>query len=111
MLHEPPPAPSSSTTRSSSHPARSRCPRCREVAVHTRRFPMTAGDGALAVAPSGSIPADRVVALPRLRGRPIEGIPRDGNGFVPTDPHGRVAGLADVFAAGDVTAFPVKQGG
>jgi sulfide:quinone oxidoreductase len=28
-----------------------------------------------------------------------------------TDPTGRVDGFDDVFAAGDVTAFPVKQGG
>jgi sulfide:quinone oxidoreductase len=82
-----------------------------EVALHTRRFPMMAADGVLTVAPSSSMPADRVVALPRLRGRPIDGVPRDANGFVPTDPHGRVVGLDDVFAAGDGTAFPVKQGG
>jgi sulfide:quinone oxidoreductase len=82
-----------------------------EVALHTRRFPMAAADGTLAVSPGGTLPADRVVALPRLRGRPIDGLPRDGNGFVPTDRHGRIWGVDDVFAAGDVTAFPVKQGG
>jgi sulfide:quinone oxidoreductase len=27
------------------------------------------------------------------------------------DEHGRVTGLDDVYAAGDVTAYPVKQGG
>ncbi len=32
-------------------------------------------------------------------------------GFLPVDEHGRVVGLQDVFAAGDATAFPVKQGG
>ena len=32
-------------------------------------------------------------------------------GFVPVDPHGRVAGLERVYAAGDGTAFPIKQGG
>ncbi|HEY3185705.1 MAG TPA: FAD-dependent oxidoreductase [Gaiellaceae bacterium] len=83
----------------------------RDVALHTRRLPMMASDGALAVSPRGRIRADRVVALPRLRGRPIEGLPRNANGFLPTDRHARVTGVADVFAAGDVTAFPVKQGG
>jgi sulfide:quinone oxidoreductase len=83
----------------------------RDVDLHTRRLPMMASDGALAVAPRGSIRADRVVALPRLRGRPVEGLPRNANGFLPTDRHARVTGVADVFAAGDVTAFPVKQGG
>ena len=32
-------------------------------------------------------------------------------GFIHTDAHGRVPGLDDVFAAGDATTFPVKQGG
>jgi sulfide:quinone oxidoreductase len=32
-------------------------------------------------------------------------------GFVAVDPHGRVLGTHDIFAAGDITAFPVKQGG
>jgi sulfide:quinone oxidoreductase len=83
----------------------------RNIALHTRRLPMMAGEGVLAVSPLGSVRADRVVALPRLRGCPIEGLPRDANGFLPTDLHGRVPGVPDVFAAGDVTAFPVKQGG
>ena len=38
-------------------------------------------------------------------------MPRDATGFVPTDPHGRVPGVHDVYAAGDLTAFPIKQGG
>jgi hypothetical protein len=40
----------------------------------------------------------------------IEGLPMDVDGFLPTDAHGRVAGLSDVYAAGDVTTFPIKQG-
>src|SRR5205823_1169601 len=35
----------------------------------------------------------------------------DWNGFVTTDGHGRVDGRADVFAAGDMADYPVKQGG
>jgi sulfide:quinone oxidoreductase len=42
---------------------------------------------------------------------PVAGLPRDANGFLPTDPSGRVQGLDDVFAAGDATSFPIKQGG
>ena len=38
-------------------------------------------------------------------------MPQHADGFVETDEHGRVRGLADVYAAGDITAFPVKQGG
>ena len=55
--------------------------------------------------------ADRVVALPRLQGPRLGGVPQTTEGFVPIDPHGRVAGLPCVFAAGDITTFPVRQGG
>jgi sulfide:quinone oxidoreductase len=55
--------------------------------------------------------AERIVALPRLRGRAPEGIPADADAFVTVDGHGRVAGVDDVWAAGDVTSFPVKHGG
>jgi sulfide:quinone oxidoreductase len=52
-----------------------------------------------------------VVALPRLYVPPIDGVPQTDEGFVPVDAHCRVAGLSRVWAAGDVTSFPVKQGG
>ena len=67
--------------------------------------------GELRLVPEGSIASDRVVALPRLRGARIDGLPQTVEGFVPVDAHGQVHGLADVFAAGDITSFPVKQGG
>ena len=41
----------------------------------------------------------------------MRGLPRDERGFVPVDGHGRVPGLDGVWAAGDCTAFPIKQGG
>ena len=53
----------------------------------------------------------RSIALPRAAARRIAGLPRDEHGFVPVDAHGRVEGLPDVWAAGDCTAFPIKQGG
>ena len=53
----------------------------------------------------------RVVTLPRLDGPAIDGLPADADGFLVTDVHGRVTGAPDVYAAGDVTAFAVKQGG
>ncbi len=55
--------------------------------------------------------ADAVVSLPRLRGVPVPGLPHDEAGFIPVDGHGLVRGLRDVYAAGDVTTFPVKHGG
>jgi sulfide:quinone oxidoreductase len=54
---------------------------------------------------------DRVVTIPRLSGRPVGGIPAGAGGFVAVDGFGRVAGRPGVFAAGDLTDFPVKQGG
>jgi sulfide:quinone oxidoreductase len=59
----------------------------------------------------GVIPADSVIAVPRLRGPNIVGVPSSWWGFVPTDSLGRVEGLDDVYAAGDITTFPIKQGG
>ena len=53
----------------------------------------------------------RVIALPRAAARGIEGLPHDERGFVPVDAYGRVPGLDGVWAAGDCTTFPIKQGG
>jgi sulfide:quinone oxidoreductase len=65
----------------------------------------------LVLADGTCVPADRVVALPRVEGPAIPGLPRDPAGFLPVDEHGRVAGLEHVYAAGDVTSGPIKQGG
>ena len=51
------------------------------------------------------------MTLPRLVGPGVRGLPYRRDGFIPTDAHGRVIGVADVFAAGDATTFPIKQGG
>jgi sulfide:quinone oxidoreductase len=83
----------------------------REIELVTDRYPVAFAGGRLSLAPEGHLSADRVVALPRLEGPAIAGVPRDVQGFIPTDPSGYVRGLADVFAAGDATAFPIKQGG
>ncbi|MDX6650977.1 MAG: sulfide:quinone oxidoreductase [Solirubrobacteraceae bacterium] len=55
--------------------------------------------------------ADELVALPQLSGPWIRGLPHTHDRFIPTDPHGRVEGLDDVYAAGDCTVGPIKQGG
>jgi sulfide:quinone oxidoreductase len=68
-------------------------------------------DGSLTLADGQAIAADRVVALPELRGRRFTGVPASRSGFVPVDASGRVEGLQDVYAAGDLTTFPIKQGG
>lgn len=72
---------------------------------------MRVDPGELVLEQGAPIPADAVVALPQLLAPEIEGLPADGEGFVPIDEHGRVQGLPGVYAAGDATDFPLKQGG
>ncbi len=55
--------------------------------------------------------ADRIVALPVLDGPRLDGVPSDAHGFIPVGETGRVIGLDDVYAAGDATNQPIKQGG
>jgi sulfide:quinone oxidoreductase len=83
----------------------------RRIELVTDRYPITFEAGQLSFAPEGHLDADHVVALPRLEGPAIDGVPTDAQGFIPTDPSSYVRGLADVFAAGDATTFPIKQGG
>lgn len=54
---------------------------------------------------------DRIVALPRLIGPHVRGIPCMSTGFIPIDPHCRVRGARRVYAAGDGTDGPIKHGG
>jgi sulfide:quinone oxidoreductase len=69
-------------------------------------------DDRLEILPGGTpLDSQRVVALPTIEGWAIDGVPADEHGFVPVDDHGRVTSLTDVYAAGDGTTFPVKQGG
>jgi sulfide:quinone oxidoreductase len=83
----------------------------RGIEVMTGTHPVRFEDGRLIVAPGEPIEADAVISLPRMEGRRIAGVPHDEEGFVPIDEHCRVIGLERAFAAGDVAAFPVKQGG
>jgi sulfide:quinone oxidoreductase len=54
---------------------------------------------------------DRVVALPELYGPVVRGIPLGENSFIRVDPHCRVPDVECIYAAGDATDFPIKQGG
>jgi sulfide:quinone oxidoreductase len=83
----------------------------RGIELHFETAPIAWRDGLLEVAGLPPIDADAVVALPQLTGPALPGLPHDGAGFVPTDAHGRVPGTAAVYAAGDCTQFPLKQGG
>ena len=81
------------------------------VALHLRQTPAEFTGGVLRTQPGDELQVERVVALPRLVGVPIEGVPATRDGLLRTDEFGRVDNLTDVYAAGDITAFPVKQGG
>ena len=60
----------------------------------------------------GSLRADRVVALPRLYGPAIPGLPQRPGGLSSRrTPSGRIDGVEQVYGAGDGTAFRLKQGG
>ena len=72
---------------------------------------VNARPGALRLASGAVIATDRVVALPKLRGPDVAGVPVDQSGFIEVDEYARVVGLDHVYAAGDATAFPIKQGG
>jgi sulfide:quinone oxidoreductase len=82
------------------------------VTLHTASYGEPGEAGWLEVSPGDRrIEVDRVVTEPRLAGPRLRGLPCDGDGFIHTDAHGRVPDFEDVYAAGDATAFPVKQGG
>jgi sulfide:quinone oxidoreductase len=62
-------------------------------------------------ADAGDLGVERLVAMPRLEGRAIDGVPQDDHGFIAVDDHGAVRGLDGVYAAGDGVDFPIKLGG
>lgn len=68
-------------------------------------------DGLLWIELEGAVEVDALIALPRLFGPAITGLPADAEGFIPVDGFGRVVGEDGVHAAGDATTQLVKQGG
>ena len=67
--------------------------------------------GRIELAGGEPLQADRMIALPVLRGPGLEELPMDAEGFVRSTPDGRIPGVQDVWVAGDAGSFPVKQGG
>jgi sulfide:quinone oxidoreductase len=68
-------------------------------------------DGSLRIVPGERELATTCIALPLIEGRPLAGVPANAEGFIPIDGHARVLGAEGLYAAGDGTAFPIKQGG
>jgi sulfide:quinone oxidoreductase len=86
--------------------------RARRIEVQTGTYAHDSGNGALLLTPGDRrLDAGSVVAMPHLDGPAIPGLPADEHGFIPIDEHARVPGADDVYAAGDGTTFPIKQGG
>ena len=84
----------------------------RRIEVVTSAFCEVPRTGLVVAYPGGrSVAADRVIALPQLAGPALEGVPADGQGFIPVDEYGQVRGLERVWAAGDGTDCPHKLGG
>jgi sulfide:quinone oxidoreductase len=87
----------------------------RRIAFRGGSSPLAYSRGRLSIAVGDDhaqeLAADGVVALPLLRGVAIEGVPHDRDGFVNVDLHGRVVDSDGLYAAGDITSYPVKQGG
>jgi sulfide:quinone oxidoreductase len=68
-------------------------------------------DRLVQVGPGRTLRADRVVHLPLLAGPRLAGLPYDRAGFLRVDDDLRAGGDDDVYAIGDGTAGPFKQGG
>jgi sulfide:quinone oxidoreductase len=85
--------------------------RDRGIEVRSGMIASRIAEGKVELVPEGEIEADRVVTLPRAAGPAIAGLPSDTAGFLPVDEHCAVVGADGVYAAGDATNFPIKQGG
>jgi len=82
------------------------------ITLHTSSYASIERGGVIDLAPGDRrLEVQRIVALPIITGRAIDGIPSDDHGFAPVDDHARVLGIDGVYAVGDGANFPVKQGG
>lgn len=84
----------------------------RRIEVRCATYAQEDEAGELRLAPSeDTLWHAAVLALPVIDGPAVRGLPFDAGGFIPIDEHARVIGVEDVYAAGDATNFPLKQGG
>jgi sulfide:quinone oxidoreductase len=83
----------------------------RGIDLHLGSHPASIHGDALILVPPERLAVDRVVCMPTARGIPIPGLPHDFEGFLSVDGYGRVGDLANVYALGDATNHPIKQGG
>lgn len=84
------------------------------IVVHAGAVASVPAANRVELSPGGeTLTPDRIVALPRIVGPEIRGLPGVGaHGFIPIDAHCAVPGAGGrVFAAGDATDYAVKHGG
>ncbi|MGI9557382.1 MAG: NAD(P)/FAD-dependent oxidoreductase [Solirubrobacterales bacterium] len=81
------------------------------IKVITGALPDEVSDDGLSLLGGGFVPAERVVAQPALEVPSFERLPQGPRGFIGTDTEMRVEGTLNIWAAGDATWFPIKQGG
>ena len=81
------------------------------IDLHLSSMPVAFEDRMLTLEGAPALGCDRVVSLPIPEVPPIAGVPQDERGFIAVDRFCGVLGLERVFAAGDATTFPIKQGG
>jgi sulfide:quinone oxidoreductase len=80
------------------------------VRLWTGASALAVEDGRLWLDLEGGLPVDLAVTLPRPVGPGLAGLPSDAEGFLPVDGQGLVDGAPGVYAAGDVTRRPMRQG-
>ena len=86
--------------------------RARHIEVFPGSTVRELGEEGIRLSPGNrALDPSETVALPMMEGPAIDGLPEDEKGFIPIDDHARVKGVEDVYAAGDGTNFPIKQGG
>ena len=81
------------------------------IRVRAGTFAQEYDDGKLWLELEGAIDVDLAIALPRLEGPGVAGLPVIEGGFMPVDAYGRVPGADRVWAVGDMTSRPLKHGG
>ena len=83
----------------------------RGIELRTNARPVAVAHGELRLTAGAPIAADHVVSLPALEGPAIPGLPHDTTGSYRWTRTARWPVCGDVYAAGDATAYPLKQGG
>jgi sulfide:quinone oxidoreductase len=81
------------------------------VKLHSGVAPARMTVDGLSLMDGSVIPCDRTIALPRLEVSPLGGIEQGPHGFISTDARMRIGGSEDIYAIGDASWFPIKQGG